>query len=40
MKRTLVILLLMVAAAVTAFTAAEAGPKKDNRPNGGSLNYG
>ena len=40
MKRKLVILLLMVAAAVTAFTAAEAGPKKDNRPNGGSLSYG
>src|SRR4030067_1272539 len=40
MKRKLVILLLMVAAAVTAFPAAEAGPKKDNRPNGGSLNYG
>jgi peptide/nickel transport system substrate-binding protein len=40
MKRTLVILLLIVATAVTAFTAAQAGSKKDNRPDGGSLNYG
>jgi len=40
MKRTLVILLLMVAAAATAFNPAEAGRKKDSRPDGGSLNYG
>jgi peptide/nickel transport system substrate-binding protein len=40
MKRTLVILLLMAVAAVTAFHPAEAGRKKDNRPDGGSLNYG
>ena len=36
MKRTLVILLLIGAIAVTVFTAVEAGQKKDNRPNGGS----
>ncbi len=40
MKRTLVILLLIVATAVTALTAAQAGEKKDNRPDGGSLSYG
>jgi ABC-type transport system substrate-binding protein len=40
MKRTLVILLLMLTAAATAFNPAEAGRKKDNRPDGGSLNYG
>ena len=40
MKRILVILLLMVTTAVAAFTAAEAGPKRDNRPDGGSLGYG
>jgi peptide/nickel transport system substrate-binding protein len=40
MKRILVILLLMVATAMAAFTAAEAGRKKDNRPDGGSLSYG
>ena len=40
MKRTLVILLLIAATAVTAFTAAQAGSKKDNRPDGGSLSYG
>ena len=40
MKRILVIPLLMVTMAVAAFTAAEAGRKKDNRPDGGSLGYG
>jgi peptide/nickel transport system substrate-binding protein len=40
MKRILVILLLMVTTAVAAFTAAEAGRKRDNRPDGGSLGYG
>jgi len=40
MKRILVILLLMVTTAVVAFTAAEAGRKNDNRPDGGSLGYG
>jgi peptide/nickel transport system substrate-binding protein len=40
MKRILVILLLVVTTAVVAFTAAEAGRKKDNRPDGGSLGYG
>lgn len=40
MKRTLVILLLLVSTAVGAFTAAEAARKKDNRPDGGSLGYG
>jgi len=40
MKRILIILLLMVTTAVVAFTAAEAGRKQDNRPDGGSLGYG
>ena len=40
MKRKLVFLLLIVAAVVTTFGAAEAGRKKDNRPDGGSLSYG
>jgi len=40
MRRTLIILLLIAATAVTAFTAAQAGSKKDNRPDGGSLSYG
>jgi len=40
MKRTLIILLLIVATAMTAWTAVQAGSKKDNRPDGGSLNYG
>src|SRR5512139_1484472 len=40
MKRILIILLLMVTTAVVAFTAAEAGRKNDNRPDGGSLGYG
>ncbi len=40
MKRILVILLLMVAAVMAASTATEAGRKKDNRPDGGGLNYG
>jgi peptide/nickel transport system substrate-binding protein len=40
MKRILVILLLIVATAVTAFPVAQAGQKKDNRPDGGSLSYG
>jgi peptide/nickel transport system substrate-binding protein len=39
MKRILVILLLIVAAAMAASTT-EAGRKKDNRPDGGNLNYG
>ncbi len=39
MKRILVILLLMVAAVMAASTT-EAGRKKDNRPDGGNLNYG
>ena len=40
MKRTLIVLLLIVFAVAAAFTVAEAGRKKDNRPDGGSLNYG
>jgi peptide/nickel transport system substrate-binding protein len=40
MKRILVILLLIVAAVAAASTATEAGRKKDNRPDGGGLNYG
>ena len=40
MKRTLVILFLIIATALTAFPGAQAGRKKDNRPDGGSLNYG
>jgi peptide/nickel transport system substrate-binding protein len=40
MKRILVILLLIVAIPMAASTAAEAARKKDNRPDGGSLNYG
>ena len=40
MKRTLIILLLIVATAVAALTAVQAGSKKDNRPDGGSLSYG
>jgi peptide/nickel transport system substrate-binding protein len=39
MKRILVILLLMVAVVMSA-SNTEAGPKKDNRPDGGNLNYG
>jgi peptide/nickel transport system substrate-binding protein len=39
MKRILFILLLMVASVMAASTT-EAGRKKDNRPNGGNLNYG
>jgi peptide/nickel transport system substrate-binding protein len=40
MKRILVILLLIVAAVTAPSTATEAGRKKDNRPDGGGLNYG
>ncbi len=40
MKRIFVILLLIVAAVTAASTATEAGRKKDNRPDGGGLNYG
>jgi len=40
MKRILVVLLLIVAMAMASSTANGAGQKKDNRPDGGSLNYG
>ena len=40
MKRILVILLLIVATVMASSTANGAGQKKDNRPDGGSLNYG
>jgi peptide/nickel transport system substrate-binding protein len=40
MKRILVILLLIVATAMAASTTSEADRKKDNRPDGGNLNYG
>jgi peptide/nickel transport system substrate-binding protein len=40
MKRILIILLLLVITAVVTSTAAEAGRKQDNRPDGGSLGYG
>ena len=39
MKRTLMVLMLIAIAAVLA-APAEAGPKKDNKPNGGTLSYG
>jgi peptide/nickel transport system substrate-binding protein len=40
MKRILVVLLLIVATVIASSTANGAGRKKDNRPDGGSLNYG
>jgi peptide/nickel transport system substrate-binding protein len=40
MKRILIVLLLIVAVCVAAATFAEAGSKKDTRPDGGSLSYG
>jgi len=40
MKRILVVLLLIVATAMVLSTANGADRKKDNRPDGGSLNYG
>ncbi len=40
MKRILIILSLIVAVCVAAGTPAQAGSKKDNRPDGGSLSYG
>ena len=40
MKRILVVLLLIVATVIAASAIAEAGRKKDNKPDGGSLSYG
>lgn len=40
MKRILMVLLLIVCMAMAAAVPAEAGRKKDNRPDGGSLSYG
>ncbi len=40
MKRILVILFLIVVTVMAVSTATDAGQKKDNRPDGGSLNYG
>jgi peptide/nickel transport system substrate-binding protein len=40
MKRILIVLSLIVAVCVAARTFAEAGSKKDTRPDGGSLSYG
>jgi len=40
MKRILIVLLLIVAVCVAVGTFAEAGSKKDTRPDGGSLSYG
>jgi peptide/nickel transport system substrate-binding protein len=40
MKRILIVLSLIVAVCVAAGTFAEAGSKKDTRPDGGSLSYG
>jgi peptide/nickel transport system substrate-binding protein len=40
MKRILVVLLLIVATVMAVSTPAEAGRKKDNKPDGGSLSYG
>jgi len=40
MKRILVVLLLIVATVIALSTTAEAGRKKDNKPDGGSLSYG
>ena len=40
MKRILSVLLLIVAVCLAAGTVADAGQKKDNRPDGGSLSYG
>jgi peptide/nickel transport system substrate-binding protein len=40
MKRILVVLLLIVATVMAVSTTAEAGRKKDNKPDGGSVSYG
>jgi peptide/nickel transport system substrate-binding protein len=40
MKRILVVVFFMVAAVIAVSTTAEAGRKKDNKPDGGSLSYG
>ena len=40
MKRIFVVLLLIVATVIAASAIAEAGRKKDNKPDGGSLSYG
>jgi peptide/nickel transport system substrate-binding protein len=40
MKRTLVIVLLLIGAVVLSWSSADAGRKKDGRPDGGTLSYG
>ncbi len=40
MKRISIVLLLIAVACLTAGISVEAGSKKDNRPDGGSLSYG